>query len=56
MSTPNEKRDPAYCDQCGTQIGYRKDGRLILFFRHHGKKHEHTVVAERGLTTIPKRA
>jgi len=31
---------PIYCDECGTQIGRRGNGRLILFGRHHGVKHE----------------
>ena len=44
--TTNEAT-PVYCgDGCGTQIGVRlADGKIVLWHRHHGHRHETTIKA-----------
>ena len=36
------KRKPIYCE-CGTKIGARQSGRVVIIARHHGQKHETEV-------------
>jgi len=44
---------PVYCDECGSIIGEVRGGRVVVFSRHHGHRHETVLVKGLDKPSVP---